>query len=130
MFKRKIKLPVTLEDFDKLVGTVVDKYGLTDPHHAAAIISVAIRHLPNDQAHTTLEYLGHSVLKNLANYVSNHKSQTLQHEAQINQLQDILTNDPNDQQARDELQKAANEGSELAKLALQKLNPQDPIANA
>lgn len=116
-----IKLPTTLVAFDALVDTIVKKYKLTDAHHAAAIISVAIRHIPNDEAHTTLEYLGNSVLKNLANYVAYHKGETLKHTAQVDQLINVLTQDPNNQQAFDELNKAANEGSEPAKEALLKL---------
>lgn len=120
MFQRKVSLPITLDGFDKLVEKVVKKYKLPDPNHAAAIISVAIRHLPNDVSHTTLSYLGNSVLKNLANYVANHKSQNLQHDAQILHLTNLLASDPNNQQAIDELQKAANEGSVKAKDAIDK----------
>lgn len=123
LFQRKVKLPITTSEFENLVTRVVKKYELTDRHHAAAIISVAIRHLPNTQAYTTLEYLGHSVLKNIANYVANHKGETLRHESQIAQLVNILTNDPNNLQAFDELTRASNEGSEQAKAALAKLFP-------
>lgn len=130
MFKRKIKLPVTLDEYDQLVSLVVNKYHLTDIHHAGAIISVAIRHLPNDTAYTTLDYLGQSVLKNLANYVAYHKGETLKHEGQVTQLVDTLKADPLNQQARDELTKAANEGSEPAKLALKTLEAEaTTIAN-
>ena len=115
----KVKLPTTLEQFDKLVDKVVDKYHLIDKHHAAAIISVAIRHLPNDEGYTTYDYLGHSVIKNLANYVANHKGETLRHESQILQLKEMLIKDPNDAQARDSLQKAADAGHEAAKKILE-----------
>lgn len=121
MFKRKIMLPTTLEGYDALVDQVVAKYKLTDRNHASGLISIAIRHLPVTQADTTLEYLGHYVLKNLANYVANHKGEQLRHEAQVNQLSDILAVDPLNQQARDGLQKAADEGSKVAKDALHRL---------
>lgn len=118
LFNKKIKLPTTLAQFDALVDRVVKKYNLEDAHHAAAIISVAIRHLPNDQAYTTLSYLGQSVIKNISNHVANHKSQSLQHSAQIAHLVNMLETDPGNIQAIDELQKAANDGSAEAKLAL------------
>lgn len=131
MFRRKIKLPTTLKEFDDLVTLVGRKYNLTDLHHAGAIISVAIRHLPNDTAHTTYDYLGHSVLKNIANYVASHKADTMKHEAQVSQLAQMLKSDPSNTQARDELQKAANEGSEVAKIALKTLEEEStPIVCA
>lgn len=120
MFKKKIKLPTTLAEFDTLVDKVVKKYKLEDKHHAAAIISVAIRHLPNEQAYSTLDYLGQYVLKNLANFVANHKGQVLQQKSQIDALVNILANDPNDNQARDQLYLASQE-SEYAKEQFEKL---------
>lgn len=120
MFSRKLRLPVTLDGFDILVASVVKRYKLIDAHHAAAIISVAIRHLPNDQAYVTLDYLGQCVLKNLANYVADHKANTMRHEDKVSQLAQMLTSDPHNFQARDELQKAANEGSVQAKAAIAK----------
>lgn len=128
MFKLRVKLPTTLAEFDALVERVVKKYKLTDSHHAAAIISVAIRHLDNQTAYTTLDYLGQSVLKNIANHVANHKSQVLQHSAQVDHLVSLLRTDPGNTQARDELQKAADEGSEVAKLALTDIDiPENPF---
>lgn len=118
-----VYLPTTPEQFDSLVAKVVKKYKLSDSHHAAAIISVAIRHLPNEQATTKLKYLGHSVLKNLANYVAYHKAETMKHDSQIDQLVSLLRTDPNDQQAMDALTKAATDGSEKAKEAIAKFEP-------
>lgn len=121
MFQRKVKLPTTLQAFDDLVTLVGRKYKLEDLNHAAAIIAGAIQHLPPTQAYVTYEYLGHYVIKNIANYVAKHKSQTLQHEHQINLLVSLLETDPGDTEARDKLQTAANQGSTLAKDALSKL---------
>ena len=112
MFKRKVKLPTTLDEFDKLSALIVKKYKLTDPHHAAAILSVAIRHIPNDEAYTTLDYLGHSILKNIANYVANHRGDTLRQKAQIDALAAMVKADPNNQQAWDELEKIAADSSQ------------------
>ncbi len=127
MFSRKIKLPTTVKAYEKLVAKVVKKYKLEDAHHAAAIISVAIRHLPNDQAYTTVKFLGDYVTKNIANFIADHQSKVLRHESEVDQLVSILKNDPNDNQARDALTKAVGEGSKYAEAALQKLQP-DVIA--
>jgi hypothetical protein len=124
-FFDKVLLPQSPEEFDSLVDRVVKKFNLKDKHHAAAIISVAIRHIPNEQAHTTIKYLGHYVQKNIANYVANYKSNQLQHEAQVTQLENMLKADPGNLQARDELQKAAGEGSTAAKTALARIYPED-----
>lgn len=120
-FQRRVQLPTTPEAFDRLVARVVKEYKLIDAHHAAAVISVAIRHLPHTEAYCTVKYLGDYVLKNLANYVADHKSQIMKHESQIDQLIALLKSNPNDNQARDGLEKAANEGSEYAKAELAKL---------
>jgi hypothetical protein len=125
MFSRKIILPTTLDGFDALVDRLVKKYKFADRHHTAAILSVAIRHLPQTEAHATLEYFGNYINKNLANYVANHKGQMLQHEAQIDQLVSLLKQDPADNQARDSLEKAAGEGSAYAANALKLIAPMD-----
>ena len=117
----KVWLPRSLEQFDILVDRVVKKYNIEDRHHAAAIISVAIRQLPNTQATTTLKFLGESVLKNLANYIANTKGDMLKHEGQVTQLADLIRQEPNNQEAWDGLRKAANDGSPLAKDQLAKL---------
>lgn len=128
---RQIRLPITLKEFDDLISIVVHKYKLEDAHHAAAIISNAIRHLPNSTCYTTLDYLGQTVLKNIANHVADHKSKMLQHSAQIEHLFHTLTSDPSDTQARDKLITAANDGSEEAKKALKRLETESiPQANA
>lgn len=116
-----IPLPRDIAQFDALVNEIVLKYSLPNWDHAAAVISNAIRHLPNDEAFTTLDYLGHSVIKNIANQTAYHKSETIKHETQVQVLFDALTSDPKNTQARDQLEKAANEGSTSAKAALEKL---------
>lgn len=127
-FSKKVKLPTTESEYETLVNRVVDKYKLTDRHHAAAIMSVAIRHIPNEEAYTTLDYLGQYIMKNIANYVAYHKGETLKHKSQIQQLESILTTDPNNSQAMDELTKAAKEGSQDAKDSLDRLlkTPAEP----
>lgn len=121
---QKVVVPTSMQAFDDLVNKVFDRYkryGLVDKEHCAGIISVTIRHLPNDQAFTTLDHLGHTVIKNIANYVCEQKGTRIQHEVQIRVRKDKLRENPNDGQARDELVKAANEGSTFAKAALEEL---------
>lgn len=124
MFKKRIRLPQSIQEFDALVDRVVKKYKLMDPHHAAAVISVAIRHLPTTQGYSTVDYFGEYIQKAIANHVADHKNNMLKHEHQIDQLSSILKQDPNDNQARDGLEKAANEGSEYAKKALAMIFPE------
>lgn len=128
MFKRKVRLPQTQGEYDHLVAKIVNKYRLADSHHASVIISHAIRHLPATQAYTTLDYLGHFVLKNIANHIADVKCNNLRHESQIDLLVACLRQDPTDAQARDKLQLAANDGSEYAKAALEKVNFDSPVS--
>ncbi len=125
MFKRKILLPQTPNQFDDLINKLSKKYKLTDKHHAAAVVSVAIRHLPHTQSHTTLEYFASYIQKAIANHVADHKNQMLKHEAHIDQLATLLRQDPNDNQARDGLEKAINEGSDYAKKVMTELIPKE-----
>lgn len=126
MFSRSVKLPTTLKEYDELVARLVKKYDLKDAHHAAALLSLAITHLPQHQYRVKLSYLGDYIRKNIANHVANHKSQTLRHEAQIDQLINALTIDPSDVQARDAIDQAINQGSEYAKKAMEKLIAHPP----
>lgn len=126
MFERKIYLPRDSEQYDALVEKVVKRFKLKDKHHAAALISGAIRHIPNEEAQTTIKFLGHYVLKNLANYVAYHKAEELKHEASITNLVNEIEKDQFNQEAWDKLDKAAEEGSEAAKKALMKLEGKNP----
>lgn len=117
-------LPTTEKEFDEIVDEVLRRFPqITERDHAVAVISVAIRHLPNDQATTTFRYLGHAVLKSLANHVANFKGERVKHETQVAQCFNLLTSDPFNMQARDALEKWANEGSIPAKDALARLEP-------
>lgn len=124
---KKILLPTTPEQFDELVSAITKKFGLPNEEHAAAVIANRIMHLPPDQATTTLEYLGHCVLKNMAYQVAQSKGRGIQHRGEVDQLIAQLTSDPLNQQARDALDKAAADGSEYAKNALSKLH--EPAQN-
>lgn len=123
-----IPLPTTVEQYDALLKQVMRKFKLKDETHASGVMSVAIRHLPNEEAHTTLNYLGSYILKNLANSVANFKGQMANQKAQVAQLVSIIKEEPGNQQAWDELIKASEHSPE-AKVALSKLES-PPSASA
>ncbi len=131
LFHKAIKLPRTIDEYDRLVELVIKTYKLTDATHASAIISVAIRQLKPTQSTTTLKYFGDYILKDIANHIARHKSSILQHSAEVNHLALLLEKDPSDTEARDKLQAAANDGSEEAKAILLRLAETNvPEANA
>lgn len=118
----KIDLPTTPEDFESLVDKVVLEFNLPKRDHAVAVIANRIMHLPVDQCTTTLQYLGGCVRKNLAYQVAQAAGKNTAHRTQIDELVLIIKNEPNNMQAIDALDKAANDGSTYAKEALEKLN--------
>jgi hypothetical protein len=121
---REVWLPINEKEFDELVDEVMRAYPqITVRDHAIAVISVAIRHLPNDQAKSTIAYFGHTIIKGLANSIANFKNEKIKHEIRVEQLFNILINESNNMQARDELEKWANDGSIAAKTALKRLEP-------
>lgn len=118
-----IFLPTTEKDFESLVKILVKKYKLPDHDHAAAVLANEIQHLPREQATTTLEYLGHCILKNISYQLARSISSRIGHKTQCDQLGNILKANPNDQQARDSLEKAVKEGSEYAAKILAEMDP-------
>ena len=123
MASGRVALPITAEEYETLLDRVITKFKLTDRHHAKALMAIAIKHTAVTDAYTTLDYLGHYILHNIAWYVADNVSKTMQHKAQVDQLESILKNEPNNAQAMDALQKAANEGSIDAKSALDRILP-------
>lgn len=122
MLFNKVKLPTTVEDYDKLVYRVCDKYGFKDARHIAAVISRVVKHIAIDQDWTTLDYIKQNINKSYANHVATFIAGKTQHEAQIDGLVDMIKQDPLNQQAWDELTKFSDSGSPKAKEALEKLN--------
>jgi hypothetical protein len=122
MFKRKIKLPISVAEYDSLVSKLVKKYGFDDANHVSAVVSVAIRHIDNQTAYTTMDYLAQCIWKQMSNHVANHKGELIKHEVQVDQLVAMFKQDPNNQQVLDQLNSFSDQGSEYAKLALAKLN--------
>lgn len=117
----EIFVPITEDEFDALVKKVVRLFKLSNEEHASVIIANRIMHLPPDQATTTLRYLGHCVLKNIAYQVASAKGSKISHRLMIDILAANLKADTKDQQSRDALEKASNEGSEYATQVLNEL---------
>ena len=121
MFKRKIKLPTSTAEYDALVKKLCEKFKFEDAEHVSAVISVAIRHIDNQTAFTTLDYLAQCVWKQMANHVSSHKGDLIRHKVQVDNMVSMFKQDPNNQQVLDELRKYADNGFEYAKQELEKL---------
>lgn len=117
-----IDLPTTPEEFEQLIDTLVAKFDLPKRDHAVAVTANRIMHLPVDVATTTWDYLGACVKKNMAYQVAQAAGKNTAHRTQIDELVSIIKNEPNNMQAIDALDKAANDGSTYAKEALEKLN--------
>lgn len=123
LFSSRVKLPTTDAEYESLLTRLMEKYSLKDRLHADGIVSMTIRHLPRDQATATLDYFGACIIKNMAHQLAEHRAKTIQHGMQVKHLEDLLKTEPNNQQAMDELEKAAREGSQAAKDALERLLP-------
>ena len=121
MFRKKIRLPISVQEYEQLVNKLVTKYGFEERDHVAAVISGAIRHIDNQTAYTTLHYLAQCVWKQMANHVAYHKAELIQHTVKVDNMVAMFKQDPNNNQVLDELRKYADQGSEYAKEALYKL---------
>lgn len=120
---QSVRLPNTEQEFDSLVDTIVRRYHLSNREHAAAVVANRIQHLPPEQSHATIGFLGRCVIKNIAYQIAQAKSSQIHHKQQVDMLVSQLTSDPNDQQARDALDRAVKEGSEYAKAQADRLPP-------
>lgn len=121
MFKRKVRLPISVEEYDALVSRLCTKYAFKEKDYVAAVISVAIRHIDNQTSYTTLEYLAGCIWKHMANSVASHKSDLIKHTVKVDAMISMFKQDPNNQQVLDELRKYADGGFEYAKTELAKL---------
>jgi len=112
----KVKMPITLVEFEQIVDSIANKQSLTDTDQIRAIVANRIMHLPIDQITVDADYFENCVLKSVAYVVARNVNTQMTHRLQIDQLDAALKASPTDQQARDHLFKAAEEGSEYAKL--------------
>lgn len=126
------RLPVTDEEFKTLVEKVYASLVFdgvdTEREHIAAVISQRIQHLPPEKAYETVKYFKSCVIKNMAYQLAVSQSSKLNHKHQIEQIESYLATNPNDQQAIDQLEKAAKDGSELARTALEKFLMNKPTS--
>jgi hypothetical protein len=121
MFNKKIRLPISVAEYDTLVAKLIKKYGFAEKDHVSAVISVAIRHIDNQTAYTTYDYLAQCIWKQMANHVANHKGELIKHAVQVDQLVAMFKQDPNNQQVLDQLSLFASQGSDYAKAELDKI---------
>ena len=116
-----IYVPTDVDSFNALIDELVEKWQLPNWEHAAAVVANRIMHLPVDQATTSHTYLAHCVIKDQAYQIARFRGQTIAHQNQIDTLVSELTTDPLNQQARDALESAFLNGSQVAKEGLIKL---------
>lgn len=108
-----------------LVDKVMKKFKLENKEHAVAMTINAIKSLPVDQAWISIDNVGARILKHIAWTIADHKGKEQSyeaHKADVASLEDALTSDPNNTQAKDQLETYAKQGSEVAKETLKKLN--------
>jgi hypothetical protein len=118
-------LPQSEAQFDELVEELAVRYHVSDKTHVAVVLGNQIQRLPPEQCFSTLDYLGHSILKSIAYSVALHKTRIMSQKAQIDHIAAILKANPYDQQALDALETASKEGSEYAKEILSLYRPVD-----
>jgi hypothetical protein len=132
MFFNKVRLPISIEEYDNLTDKLIRKYGFKDRDYVKSIVSVAIRRLPNENAYITLDFLAQCIWKAMSNHVAAHVGDLIRHTVQVDQLVSFLRQNPNDCQTLDQLRKYASDGFEYAKTELAKLeaqaNPQSPVS--
>lgn len=119
-YKKPRFLPITHDEFNALVKRVTTRYKIENNVHASSVIANRMMHLPPEQAQASDEYFGHCVLKNIAFQVAQNQGSRIAHENQIDELIQHLHADKNNNQARDAIVKAINDGSPYAAAALKK----------
>lgn len=117
----EFEYPQSRDALEKLIENVIETNGFEDDHHAAALICGALMRLPQPEPKKTMTFLGDTVRRHITWTLAQHKQKELAfegHVAFVNSLKDLLMTDPNNQEAVDELQKLANQGSAEAKIVL------------
>ena len=131
--KQKIKLPRTHDELIALENKIIKEFKLTDKHHASSNVCAALLRLPMPTLELTTEYLGQSVLRNIAYFIINSRIKQLAFDGQVafvDSLKVILSTEPNNMEAIDELQKLADKGFEAAKIALTEFNERLDLSSA
>jgi hypothetical protein len=115
------KLPTTPDEFDNLVLDVVEEYGFTDVNHAAVLTAQAICHTPVECSEIAMTAIRDRIIRSLAYKVAETKGKELRDTSYLQELVKLVESDPTNQQALDEIGKAAANGFKLAIEAYDKL---------
>lgn len=116
-----IPLPLSVQEFTDYVDFLCRAFEFTDSRHVTTVLATAISHLPNDTAQISPFYFAQWIKKSMANHVANFMVTTVRHESRVDVLVNLLVTDPNNQQARDQLNAMVNEGFEYAKRVVEKM---------
>lgn len=128
--KKTIQLPQSPEAFEELIRLLQATYGFDDSRVLNAVVARAIVGMDNQTDTCTLEGLAKRMRSAIAKNVANFKFEKGRHEEQVDALKEHLLTNPLDQEALDKLQKAANEGSDYAKKALESATGNSGIQGA
>jgi hypothetical protein len=109
---RKVKLPQTVHEFDRLVDQF-RKYG--DEETVVAIIAQTVRYAAKEQMYVPRDHIVHSIQKIAANEVADKKLEELKLAFLVKKYME----DPADPQVLKALQKLADEGNHDAKELLE-----------
>ena len=123
-----VNWPSSDEELTHVVATLQEMYPkIQNAQHASAIILARAQHAGPHEYETTYTYLANCILKNIAYQYSQRKQKELEHSFQVDQLIALLRFNPDDQEARDHLEKFINDGSVYAKQELAKIEPKPDL---
>lgn len=122
--KRRI-VPQSIEELETLVQEVMDDTEQYDRELVTAVVCQAIQNTPKDEDHISISYLSAIIKKYVCRAICRDKlleinKNLTEKNKQILEKNWIIAfnSDPNDMQARDELQRLADAGSDKAKQCL------------
>lgn len=115
------KLPITVDEFDRLVDDVFDSYSFDDKNHVTVVTAQAICHTSVDCGDISVSAIRDRAIRSLAYRIAERKGKEVRDLSYLGELLKLLESDPNNQQALDEIQKAASEGFIAAKEAYERL---------
>jgi hypothetical protein len=116
-----VKLPTTETEIRNLAKGVCDYFGFTDIEHATFVICQAINHMPRDVGWAMSSHFAECIRRSLSGAAAAKLGQSLSGDLQVRELKQMFTQDPTNQQIRDEIQKLADRGLEAAKRLLKEI---------
>jgi len=125
-------VPSTPEAFENIVNDVFHVVKNSDINHVRSVVANRICHLPPDQAMVSADYFAHCVIKSMSYSVAMNQISQMKAEVTVEQLDSVLTTEPGNQQARDDLQKLVDLGNDSAKAVFKKHFPDlpPPVVNS